>query len=97
MMTLQAERKPLNPYLVLAIAIVLPGMGQVAVGQPQRGFMFATFTLLLALITWQISSPDRSFIGRTAIGLFVWALSIPDAYRTARVNWEAWKRKHPNA
>lgn len=29
--------------------------------------------------------PDRSFIGRHAGGLFVWALSIPDAYRRARV------------
>jgi hypothetical protein len=44
-----------------------------------------------------MSSPDRSFIGRTAIGLFVWALSIPDAYRIARMNWETWKRKHPTA
>jgi hypothetical protein len=96
-MTSQAERKPLHPYLVLAIAIVLPGMGQVAVGQPQRGFMFAFFTLLLALITWQISSPDRSIVGRSALGLFVWAISIPDAYRIARVHWETWKRKHPNA
>jgi hypothetical protein len=95
MNAVQAERKPLNPYLVLAIAIVLPGMGHVAVGQPQRGFMFAMFTLLLALLTWHIAPPDRSFIGRTAIGLFVWALSIPDAYRIARVNWEVWKRKHP--
>ena len=96
MNALPAERKPLNPYLVLAIAIALPGMGHVAIGQQQRGFMFAMFTLLLSLLTWHISSPDRSFIGRTAIGLFVWALSIPDAYRIARMNWEMWKRKHPS-
>ncbi|AGK58823.1 hypothetical protein HYPDE_35758 [Hyphomicrobium denitrificans 1NES1] len=95
MNALQAERKPINPYLVLALAIVLPGMGHVAIGQQQRGFMFAMFTLLLALLTWQIAPPDRSMIGRSALGLFVWALSIPDAYRLARVNWETWKRKHP--
>jgi hypothetical protein len=95
MNALQAERKPINPYLVLALAIILPGMGHVAIGQQQRGFMFAMFTLLLALITWQIAPPDRSIIGRSALGLFVWALSIPDAYRLARMNWEAWKRRHP--
>jgi hypothetical protein len=97
MNALQAERKPLNPYLILAIAIVLPGVGHVAAGQPQRGFMFALFTLLLALLTWHIAPPDRSFIGRTAIGLFVWALSIPDAYRIARMNWTNWQRKHPGS
>lgn len=94
MNALQAERKPINPYVVLALAIVLPGMGHVAIGKQERGFMFAMFTLLLALITWHIAPPDRSMIGRTALGLFVWALSIPDAYRMARTNWESWRRKH---
>jgi hypothetical protein len=84
-------KKPLQPYVVLALAVFLPGMGHVAVGQPQRGFGFAFFTLLLALLTWQITPPERSFIGRAALGLFVWALSIPDAYRIARTRWEAWQ------
>ena len=95
MNALQAERKPINPYLVLALAIVLPGMAHVAIRQQQRGFMFAMFTLLLALLTYHFAPVDRSMIGRSALGLFVWALSIPDAYRLARINWEDWKRKHP--
>ena len=88
-------KKPLDPYLVLALAVLLPGMGHVAVGQPQRGFGFAFFTLLLALMSYVLTPPDRSFIGRAAMGLFVWALSIPDAYRTARTRTEIWKRDHP--
>jgi hypothetical protein len=85
-------KPPINPYTVLALAIVLPGAGHVAVGQPQRGFGFAFFSLLLALFSWHTTNPDISFIGRSAGGLFVWALSIPDAYRIARTNYELWRR-----
>lgn len=87
-----SDKAPLHPYVVLALAVLLPGAGHVAVGHPQRGFGFAFFSLLLALFTWQISTPQTSFIGRSAAGLFVWALSIPDAYRIARVQYEVWRR-----
>lgn len=85
-------KKPLNPYIVLALAVIAPGAGHVAAGQPQRGFGFALFSLILALLTWQITPPERSFAGRAAMGLFVWALSIPDAYKIARTNWELWHK-----
>lgn len=88
-----SDRRPLHPYLVLAIAIVLPGMGHVVTGHPQRGFGFAFFSLLLALLTWHTTTPEQSFIGRSAGGLFVWALSIPDAYRLARESYELWRRR----
>ena len=92
------EPQPINPYLVLALAVFLPGMGQVANGQPQRGFGFAFFTLIMALLSWHTTTADQSFVGRAAGGLFVWAMSIPDAYRTARANYETWRfqqRKAP--
>ncbi len=89
-----SERAPINPYTVLALAILLPGVGHVAVGQPQRGFGFAFFALLLALVSWHTTTPETSFIGRSAGGLFVWALSIPDAYRIARLRYEPWRRDH---
>ena len=57
-----------------------------------RGLGFAFFSLLLALLTWHMSTPAQSFVGRSAGGLFVWALSIPDAYRIARLRWERWRR-----
>ena len=85
-------RRPWSPYAVLAFAILAPGAGHVAVGQPLRGLGFAFFALLLASLSWQTTLPDQSLIGRAAGGLFVWALSIPDAYRIARFNFEQWHR-----
>ena len=90
------DRPPINPYVVLVLAILFPGAGHVAVGQPQRGLGFAFFTLLLALVTWYTTTPERSFIGRAAGGLFVWALSIPDAYKLAKIQYTAWMRRHPS-
>ena len=84
-------KAPPHPYLVLAVAALMPGAGHVMIGQPQRGFGFAAFSLLLALLCWQTTGPETSFIGRSAFGLFVWAISIPDAYRIARVRYEVWR------
>ena len=86
------SNRPVHPYVVLAVAVLLPGGGHVALGLPQRGFGFAFFSLLLALATWHTTTPDHSFVGRSAGGLFVWALSIPDAYRIARLRYEMWRQ-----
>ena len=85
-------KRPLNPYLVLALAVVLPGVGHVAIGQPRRGLVFAFFTLFFAILTNLISTPEQSFIGRHAGGFFIWALSIPDAYRRARIAYESFQK-----
>lgn len=77
--------KPMNPHLVLLLAIILPGAGHVAVGEARRGLAFALFVLLFSIVTYMTTTPEHSFIGRHAGGLFVWALSIPDAYRRARM------------
>ena len=86
-MTETAGKRPLHPYVVLLLAILLPGVGHVAIGQAQRGLVFAFFTLFFGLLTYLISTPDQSFIGRHAGGFFIWALSIPDAYRRARLEY----------
>ena len=51
-------RKPLHPRLVLARAIVLPGVGQVLNRQPVRGLTFLFFMLLLGGYTLKTASPD---------------------------------------
>ena len=84
--------QPLNPRLVLVLAILFPGAGHVAIGQTQRGFCFLLFAILFMVLSYLTTTPEHSFIGRHAGGLFVWALSITDAYRLARIRYEAVRR-----
>lgn len=84
-------KKPLNPYLVLLIAILLPGVGHVVARMPGRGLVFVFFILLLGWISYHLTTPEHSLIGRYAGGLFIYALSITDAYKWARVRTERYR------
>lgn len=77
---------PPEPRLVLLVAALLPGVGHVMTGRAARGLGFAIFTLLLGWLSAKFASPDASVIGRHAGGFFVWAMSIPDAYRGAKID-----------
>lgn len=81
---------PPNPRLVLAIAAVLPGMGQVLNRQPLRGLIFVFFILLLGAFTLKTAAPEVSFVGKVSGGLFVWAMAMIDAYKTARIRRAVW-------
>jgi hypothetical protein len=88
-------KPPLNPHLVLAVALVLPGMGQVLNRQPLRGLVFVCFAILLGGFTLKTAAPDVSFVGKISGGLFVWAMAVLDAYKTARIRCAVWD--HGNA
>ena len=60
--------------------------------QPQRGLVFLFFMLLLGTATLLTADPSVSVVGKLAGGLFVHAMAILDAYRTARLRWEIWRR-----
>jgi hypothetical protein len=85
------QRKPMHPLAILALAIVLPGAGQVFNREPVRGLIFVFFMLLLGGFTLQTASPEVSIVGKLAGGLFVYAVSIFDAYRKARIKHELWR------
>lgn len=87
------EKPPPNPYRVLALAIFLPGWGHWLAGYLQRGVTFVFFMVILGWITWRLAPVDRSFIGRYAGGLFIYAISIPDAYRLAKQRMEVWRKQ----
>lgn len=85
-MTTTHRRIP--PRLVLAIALILPGGGQVLNRQPVRGLTFVFFILLLGGYTWATAAPGVSLVGQLSGGLFVHALAVFDAYKTARIRTE---------
>jgi hypothetical protein len=87
----QEQRRPLNPYLVLLAAILLPGFGYVLCGETRRGFTMQMFMVALGFVTWHLAPPEASLAGKLAGGLFVYALSLPDTYRLARLRWVAYQ------
>ncbi len=78
------QEKPRPPYAVLA-ASVIPGAGHVLLGLPQRGLMFLFFTIILGWVSTKIIPPEMSFFSRHAGGIFIYGMSILDAYRIAKV------------
>lgn len=90
-MTEPRPATPPDPRLVLAVAALLPGVGHVMIGRAARGLGFAFFTLIGGWLTAKFAAPDASLIGKHAGGVFVWALSLPDAYRSARLDRERWR------
>ena len=78
-----------NPTLVLAVALVLTGMGQVLNREPGRGLVFAFFALLLGAFTMVTADPGVSWIGKLSGGLFVHAMAVLDAYKRARIRFES--------
>lgn len=86
-----APKQPINPLVILALAIVLPGAGQVFNREPVRGLIFVFFMLLLGGFTLQTADPGVSIVGKLAGGIFVYAVSIYDAYKRARIRTELWR------
>ena len=81
---------PSNPLVVLGASIVLPGSGHVLLRMPRRGLQFLFFMVVLGWVTTKVAPLDVSFVGRHAGGFLIYALSILDAYRIARVRHAQW-------
>lgn len=77
--------KPRNPIIILVSAILLPGSGHVWLGLAQRGLMFLFFIIMLGWASQNLMPSTSSFIGKNIGGIFVYGVSIIDAYRIARI------------
>jgi hypothetical protein len=79
------SKKPWNPYFVLAAALVLPGSGQVLNGVPQRGLTFVFFIVILGWVSVNLMPAGSTFVGQYIGGVFIYGLSVLDAYKGARI------------
>ena len=85
-------RKPRPVWFVTLMAFVLPGSGQVFNGAPARGVIFQFGIVLGAFISYELTTPDISPLGRMAGGLLVYVFSIVDANGIAKLRVKAWER-----
>lgn len=83
--------RPVNPYLVLAASLVVPGAGHVLLGLAQRGLMFLFFTVIFGWLSLRLMPETASFFARHVGGIFIYGLSAIDAYKTARVRMAVWQ------
>jgi hypothetical protein len=84
-------KPPVAPKRVLLIAILLPGMGQVVNNTPVKGLVMICFMVILGLITFNLAQAHISMVGKLAGGIFIYALSITDAYYWAKYRSERFK------
>ena len=84
-------KAPLTPILVLLIAILLPGMGQVINNTPVKGLVMIAFMVILGLITFNLAEVHISVVGKLAGGIFIYAISVLDAYYWAKYRSETFK------
>jgi len=81
---LKQKKAPLSPYLVLLVAIVLPGMGQVLNNAALRGLIMLGFMMMLGVLTYQVAGSEVSVVGKFAGGIFIYSVMIFDAYYWAK-------------
>jgi len=55
--------------------------------QANRALLFLLTMIALGYVTYHLSTPEISLIGRYAGGIFIYALSLMDAYKWARIRW----------
>lgn len=85
-------KKPYSVNLVTVSAMLLPGSGQMLNGDPVRGITMQFFMMLMAFITYQVTGPEISFVGRIAGGVLVYLVSVLDARGVAVRRMRAWER-----
>jgi hypothetical protein len=85
-------KQPRPVWFVTLMAFVLPGSGQMFNGAPARGVIMQFGMVFGGYVTYQLTTPEISPVGRLAGGLLVWVFSIVDAHGIATRRVHAWAR-----
>ncbi|MSR14807.1 MAG: hypothetical protein EXR86_09660 [Gammaproteobacteria bacterium] len=70
---------PHHPYRILAVSLLLPGVGQFLLGQPRRGLAFVFLIVMLGSVTFHLTTPAHSLVGRYTGGIFIYGIAVLDA------------------
>lgn len=79
-------------WVPVIASIIVPGSGYVLLGMPFRGLQMLFFMAFLGYITFNLTGPDISPVGRFAGGFAVWVLSVLEVSRIAKMQLA--KRQH---
>ena len=71
----------LPKWLIILASVIIPSSGHVLMGRPMRALIFLFFMGLGGLITFNLSGPNISPIGRFSGGIAIWAVSVVEVYR----------------
>ena len=82
------SENPIHPRKVFVASLLIPGAGHWLLGQSQRGAIFLFFLIILGWVSTRVMPEGASFFGRHIGGVFIYGISVLDAYRIAKTNWE---------
>ncbi|WP_459930137.1 hypothetical protein [Desulfosporosinus burensis] len=73
------------PYQIPIIAaMIIPGSGYLFLSRPMRGLVMLFWMCIFGYITFKLTSPDISVIGRYSGGIAVWVISVLEVYHIIR-------------
>lgn len=78
--------KPINPIKILSASLI-PGAGHVLLGLPYRGLTFIFFIIMFGWISTKLMPTTATFIGTHVGGIFIYGMSVLDAYRIAKIRY----------
>ncbi len=68
-------------WVIIVSSMIIPGSGHVLLGKYTRGMLMVVWMFFFGFITYNITGPDISFIGKISGGILVWVLSVLEVYK----------------
>jgi len=65
-------------------AMLIPGSGYLFLSRPMRGLVMLFWMCIFGYITYRLSTPEISAIGRYSGGIAVWTISVLEVHHTLK-------------